>query len=574
MKILSLALISLFSIHTIQSQNWQSLFGGNSFNNISPHYGIKDIETPLWVIQNAAFASLGGNVYSHGNRFVTTRWNFSSGKSIIECRNLLTGQLIWTSPNLAINSKLHAMAFNEDAVYSHDYDDDQRMFYALNPQNGEIKWSRKSYTFGPLDSPIFDCDRNPIINSSLDEFNMDASLIHCLDKNTGEIIWTVKEFVVLLPNKLKAAYEQKLYMVSGSAIDPKKLVAIDMNNGEILYYSEPIQGQASQNIRPFIGQDGTIYCLRDGGLLFSYTDTGNGFQLNWQYTVGNYSLFSMPAIENDGNILIIEDFRIKRLNKANGQVISQSVDNNFDLNSSLMVSKDSIIYLNDKEGKFIAVSYDLQSILWTFNPGGGNYYSFPNLGRDGIMVLSGSGNKITAFGQKPVPLSPVADFLLDSNIFNVQDLVSFTDFSSNIPSTWLWTFEEGTPPTSTSQNPTVSYNQAGTYSVSLKVSNPFGSDSITKHCYITVQGSLTNTNWNDSDKIIIYPNPSSTFISFKNVSNIPKQSINIFSVDGRLVLKTTLKDNENYLDISFLNSGVYYVTFEERNTNPLKFLKN
>ena len=233
------------------AQSWHAIRGGNMRNNLSPQYGLKDTQTPLWVVNDAAFTGFGGNIYTFGDRFVATRWNLSTGKSIVECRSLHTGELIWISPDFGSTSKLHVTAFNEDAVYVHDYDDNIRMYHALDPATGQVKWSHPSYTFGPQDSPIFDKYRNPIINTSLDEFNVDASLIRSIDKDTGETRWVLQEFVVILPNRLKAAYGQTLYMVSGSAVDPKKLIAIDMEDGEILYYSDPIPGQGSQQSSPW-----------------------------------------------------------------------------------------------------------------------------------------------------------------------------------------------------------------------------------------------------------------------------------------------------------------------------------
>lgn len=64
--------------------------------------------------------------------------------------------------------------------------------------------------------------------------------------------------------------------------------------------------------------------------------------------------------------------------------------------------------------------------------------------------------------------------------------VHFTDQSVNNPDSWFWSFPGGTPSFSTMQNPTVTYNDAGLYSVTLEVSNAAGSDEITKVDYINV----------------------------------------------------------------------------------------
>ena len=57
----------------------------------------------------------------------------------------------------------------------------------------------------------------------------------------------------------------------------------------------------------------------------------------------------------------------------------------------------------------------------------------------------------------------------------------------NSPTSWSWTFSGGTPASSTLQNPTgITYSAAGTYDVTLYVSNGFGNDTEVKTAYITV----------------------------------------------------------------------------------------
>jgi PKD repeat protein len=81
---------------------------------------------------------------------------------------------------------------------------------------------------------------------------------------------------------------------------------------------------------------------------------------------------------------------------------------------------------------------------------------------------------------------PVADFTADNTTITEGDSVNFTDLSTNNPDTWDWTFNGGTPAASTVQNPTVTYYSPGTYTVTLIVTNAYGSDTETKVDYITV----------------------------------------------------------------------------------------
>jgi PKD repeat protein len=84
------------------------------------------------------------------------------------------------------------------------------------------------------------------------------------------------------------------------------------------------------------------------------------------------------------------------------------------------------------------------------------------------------------------PQAPIADFTADNTTIIKGESVQFTDTSLNYPTSWSWTFEGGTPAASTDQNPIVTYDEVGVYSVSLTVSNSAGSDTKTVDDYITV----------------------------------------------------------------------------------------
>lgn len=66
--------------------------------------------------------------------------------------------------------------------------------------------------------------------------------------------------------------------------------------------------------------------------------------------------------------------------------------------------------------------------------------------------------------------------------------ISITDSSLYLPTAWSWTFQAGTPPTSTSSNPAVSWASPGTYSIALQATNANGGNVKTKISYITVAG--------------------------------------------------------------------------------------
>ena len=64
--------------------------------------------------------------------------------------------------------------------------------------------------------------------------------------------------------------------------------------------------------------------------------------------------------------------------------------------------------------------------------------------------------------------------------------VVFTDLSEGVPITWEWTFEGGTPATSTEVNPTVMYDNAGEYDVTLTVHDGVATTTTLLEDFITV----------------------------------------------------------------------------------------
>lgn len=81
---------------------------------------------------------------------------------------------------------------------------------------------------------------------------------------------------------------------------------------------------------------------------------------------------------------------------------------------------------------------------------------------------------------------PIADFSSNLTLVFEGQSILFTDLSENEPLSYTWTFEGGTPETSSSQNPVITYNTAGTYDVTLYVENSAGNDEMVKTDYITV----------------------------------------------------------------------------------------
>lgn len=64
--------------------------------------------------------------------------------------------------------------------------------------------------------------------------------------------------------------------------------------------------------------------------------------------------------------------------------------------------------------------------------------------------------------------------------------ISYNDLSTNLPTSITWSFPGGTPASSSSANPTVTYDTAGVYDAVLIASNQMGADTLIMPAYITV----------------------------------------------------------------------------------------
>ncbi len=103
------------------------------------------------------------------------------------------------------------------------------------------------------------------------------------------------------------------------------------------------------------------------------------------------------------------------------------------------------------------------------------------------LTVTGPGGSDNATKVDYIAISPVADFTATPLSGNAPLNVQFTDTSTGNITSWAWDFDNsGGAPDSTMQNPQYSYSNPGLYTVSLTVTGPGGSDTMTKTDYITV----------------------------------------------------------------------------------------
>lgn len=193
-----------------------------------------------------------------------------------------------------------------------------------------------------------------------------------------------------------------------------------------------------------------------------------------------------------------------------------------------------------------------------------------NLGADKISP-SGDATVLINYAQWPVfyatgtrvlGFAPKANFTTTYKSGNAPLSVVFTDLSENNPQSWQWTFPSGNPSSSTLQNPTVTYSAPGIYSVTLKVTNTYGDNTLTKTGYIHVSGATGIPEINE--QFAIFPNPVHNILNVEIGPSSENTSITIWSLEGKLLKKV---NNAVAIDVSDLRSGLYLVKIETPNGN-------
>lgn len=157
-----------------------------------------------------------------------------------------------------------------------------------------------------------------------------------------------------------------------------------------------------------------------------------------------------------------------------------------------------------------------------------------------------------------------------------QITVSFTDLSSNSPDGWYWTFEGGSPSTSTDQNPTVTYSTSGTFDVSLVVNNSGGENEMILYDYVSI-AEFNNPTWTDIEIEVNYESTTIPVDGYVLYGQINNTSMSYYattsgetSTGGQVGLEIYWDNTVDLTEYSSWNLVINYdyVFFNVTNTGP------
>ncbi len=277
--------------------------------------------------------------------------------------------------------------------------------------------------------------------------------------------------------------------------DQEEISSLNISfNGTPVYFTE--QEALSAPLTPFFTANETEGCEP---LTVTFTDNTLPQADSWLWTFEGgtpaTSTLANPVVTYNTpgvfgvTLEVASDGRTGELARSEYITIDASASANF----SIQQLNQNTIALNNQ-------STDASFYSWSFGDGATSTdrspfhtYAEPGLYTVCLAVTSDCGSdnlcqQIEIDDLNPTGGSvPNADFSADILEGCGPLTVAFTDLSTNNPSAWNWTFEGGTPATSNEQNPIVTFDDSGAFSVLLTASNLDGQDQETKLNYISVE---------------------------------------------------------------------------------------
>jgi PKD repeat protein/N-acetyl-anhydromuramyl-L-alanine amidase AmpD len=235
---------------------------------------------------------------------------------------------------------------------------------------------------------------------------------------------------------------------------------------------------------------------------------------------------------------------------------------NFTVLNSFVCSTDSLLFTNN--------STDAVSYLWSvpgaipptstdINP----YFSFPSSGNYTITLnVTGPGGTDSEVQniniEVTLPTSSV--FTASDNIVDITfPNLTFTNTSINANG-YFWDFGDGT--VSTDENPWHSYNGVGTYQVMCVAINGVCPNDTSWTTIDVVDG--VGLNKISTELIHIYPNPASNIINIVSTHKI--KLIQIIDSRGRIISPYSVSENNEIINVSNLESGLYFLKITNNNS--------
>jgi PKD repeat protein len=224
-------------------------------------------------------------------------------------------------------------------------------------------------------------------------------------------------------------------------------------------------------------------------IIFSNTSTFEPTSYAWEFEGGTPATSSLenPIVTYSGSGI----FNVRLIaTNAFGQNESLQLDYiNMHTTPTVIINTvpDGLTYSFSADvidGAFTGWSFGDGSPLNINNPA---MHTYSTQGIYNVLANADNGCGVATTNQiLTVQVAPTAGFISSGTMACLGTSIQYTSQSSSSTTAWAWTFEGGAPPTSTDQNPIVTYSTIGKYDVSLTVSNNAGQNTLSQADFVTI----------------------------------------------------------------------------------------
>ena len=281
-----------------------------------------------------------------------------------------------------------------------------------------------------------------------------------------------------------------------------------------------VSSEVTVNVNSFPTAGFTANVTRGcSGLEVSYTDVSspNTTSWNWTFPGGTPStstlqnpvvVYNVPGVYDaeliafnaEGSNTLIQNNLVEILDLPNASLDFNVIDNRIELTNTTPATTASWVISDGTQ-------FNSQNPIHTFQENGTYTVTLTAINECGSDEVEITVN-IDAY--------PTGSFELAAPAVGCSPYSVQYENTSSMGTAFQWSFPGGTPATSMEENPTVTYNQPGTFDATLIVSNTIGSDQITMSQIVTVFSEpAVNFESTANGAVINFTNTSSDGTSFE-----------------------------------------------------------
>jgi len=383
------------------------------------------------------------------------------------------------------------------ATATHNY------LYAINTNNGIVKWSYPTEGLGDIDS-------SPAIGTDgTIYFGAENSWFYALNPD-GSTKWKYHTGDVITGSPAIGP-DGTVYIGSHDSI----LYAFNSDNGTVKWR---FYTGGWVRVSPCVGDDGTVYCVSFDNYLYAiYPDNG---VMKWRTFV---NAGTNPTIGLDGTIYAGWD--VLYAVNPDGTVKWTFPGYAYIEGGTPCISKEGVIYFGTTGDKIVAVNPNgtLRWIRDLTHP----CQSPPAIAADGTIYIGSEspGAAIHAYGHGPLNAEAYGPY---NGLVNTSIQFSGDGFGGSLPYTFLWNF--GDNHTSNEQNPKHMYSDPGIFNATLTIQDGYGNSTIDNAtCTITYPGPVVH---------ITKPNPTKGGLYLFDKRILPIPLFNIL-ICGSITIEAT-----------------------------------